>query len=102
VVTRKNPVPLQAFSKTELKLAIKEAKWEVPLPFFVLGGIYGGFFAVSEAAAVTALYVTVVTVFIYREISFKQLFVIMRESMVMVGAILLDFGCGNGVYQLVN
>lgn len=91
-ITRKNPVPLQAFSKTELKLAIKEAKWEVPLPLFVLGGIYGGFFAVSEAAAVTALYVTVVTVFIHREISFKQLFVIMRESMVMVGAILLILG----------
>lgn len=88
-VTRKHAIPLQAFSWSELKVAAKGAKWEIPLPFFVLGGIYGGFFAVSEAAAVTALYVTIMTVFIYKEISFKQLFGIMRESMVMIGAILL-------------
>jgi len=88
-VTRKHAIPLQAFSRSELKVAAKGAKWEIPLPFFVLGGIYSGFFAVSEAAAVTALYVTIMTVFIYKEISFKQLFGIMRESMVMVGAILL-------------
>jgi len=88
-VTRKHAIPLQAFSWSELKVAAKGAKWEIPLPFFVLGGIYSGFFAVSEAAAVTALYVTIMTVFIYKEISFKQLFGIMRESMVMIGAILL-------------
>lgn len=88
-VTRKQAIPLQAFSWSELKEAAKGAKWEIPLPFFVLGGIYGGFFAVSEAAAVTALYVTVMVVFIYQEVSFKQLFGVMRESMVMVGAILL-------------
>ncbi len=91
-ITRQNPIPLQSFSWTELKLATVEAKWELPLPIFVLGGIYGGFFAVSEAAAVTALYVTVMTVLIYREISLRQLARIMREAMVMVGAILLILG----------
>jgi tripartite ATP-independent transporter DctM subunit len=91
-VTRKNPIPLYAFSWSELRAAAAEAKWELPLPIFVLGGIYGGFFAVSEAAAVTALYVTVMSVLIYREISLSQLVRIMREAMVMVGAILLILG----------
>jgi len=72
--------------------AIKAAKWEIPLPFIVLGGIYGGFFAVSEAAAVTALYVLVVEVFILREISLKQLPIIMREAMVLVGGIMIIIG----------
>ena len=36
---------------------MKEAAWEIPLPIVVLGGIYSGYFAISEAAAVTALYV---------------------------------------------
>ncbi|MBW2228718.1 MAG: TRAP transporter large permease subunit, partial [Deltaproteobacteria bacterium] len=53
-------------------------------PVFVLGGIYGGFFAISEAAAVTAMYVLIVEVFIYKEIKLSQLPSIMRESMVMV------------------
>ncbi|MDP2228489.1 MAG: TRAP transporter large permease subunit [Moraxellaceae bacterium] len=91
-VTRRHPIPLTRFNAAEVRAALWEAKWEVPLPFVVLGGIYGGFFAVSEAAAVTALYVVIVECLIYREISFKQLPKIMREAMVMVGAILIILG----------
>lgn len=87
--SRKNPVPLQGFCWKEFRAATAEAKWELPLPFFVLGGIYGGFFAVSEAAAVTALYVTVVSVLVYREIRPARLLGLMRDAMVMVGGILL-------------
>jgi len=69
--------------------ALWEAKWEVPLPLVVLGGIYGGVFAVSEAAAVTAFWALIVEVLIYREISLSQLRQVIRESMVMVGGILI-------------
>jgi tripartite ATP-independent transporter DctM subunit len=79
-------------SRREAWEALREAAWEIPLPLFVLGGIYGGFFAISEAAAVTALYVLGVEVFIYREIKLRQLPGIMRESMIMVGGILLILG----------
>ncbi len=72
--------------------AIKAAKWEIPLPILVLGGIYGGFFAVSEAAAITALYVLIVEVFILREISLRRLPIIMRDSMVLVGGIMIIIG----------
>ena len=72
--------------------ALNAAKWEIPLPILVLGGIYGGYFAVSEAAAVTALYVLVVEVLVLREITFRQLPHIMRESMVLVGGIMIIIG----------
>jgi len=91
-VIRRMQVQKKRFEIREAFSALKEAKWEIPLPVFVLGGVYGGFFAISEAAAVTALYVLVVEVFIYREISIKKLPEIMRESMVMVGGILLILG----------
>lgn len=91
-VTKQNNIPLQKFSWGELRAAAWEAKWELPLPIFVFAGIYGGFFAVSEAAAVTALYVLVTQMFLYREISFKQLPRIMREAMMMVGSVLLIVG----------
>lgn len=58
----------------------------------MLGGIYTGFFAVSEAAAVTAAYVLVVEMAIYREIRPRQLPKIMGESMTMVGGVLLILG----------
>ena len=72
--------------------AIGEAKWEIPLPIIVLGGIYGGYFAVSEAAAVTAIYVLIVEVFIIREIRISQLPDIVRDSMMLVGGILIIVG----------
>jgi C4-dicarboxylate transporter DctM subunit len=62
------------------------------LPIVVLGGIYSGFFAVSEAAAVTALYVFVAEVVILREIPFADLPRVMRESMLLVGGILIILG----------
>ena len=80
------------FSWAEACGAVREAAWEIPLPIVVLGGIYGGYFALSEAAAVTALYVLIVTVVIRREIPLGELPGIMRESMVLVGAILIILG----------
>jgi len=79
-------------SVSETIRAVREAGWELPLPFIVLGGIYSGYFAISEAAAVTALYVFIVEVFIHREIEILQLPRIIRESMVMVGGILIILG----------
>ncbi len=81
--------PLSSFSIRDVGAALRESIWELPLPIVVLGGIYSGFFAVSEAAAVTALYVLIVEVFILREISLRELPRIMRSSMVLVGAILI-------------
>jgi C4-dicarboxylate transporter DctM subunit len=91
-VNRSNRVPLKHFSWREVAGAFRESAWELPLPVVVLGGIYSGLLAVSEAAAVTALYVFVVEVLIRREISLPKLPGIMRESMVLVGGILLILG----------
>ncbi len=78
--------------KTPILPALRAAAWELPLPIVVLGGIYGGVFAVSEAAAVTALYVIIVEVVIHREIRLTALPGIIRESMIMVGGILIILG----------
>ena len=91
-VNRDNRKPVGSFSLREVGAALREAVWELPLPIVVLGGIYSGFFAVSEAAAITALYVFVVEVLIYREISMRDLPRIIRDSMVLVGGILMILG----------
>jgi len=85
-------VPLGDFSWREVGGAVREAAWEIPLPIVVLGGIYSGYFAISEAAAVTALYVLIVDVAILREIPLRKLPQIMRDSMVLVGGILVILG----------
>lgn len=90
--TRKTKIPKSEFNAREAWDALKEVKWELPLPIFVLGGIYGGVFAVSEAAAVTALYVLAIQLLFYREIKLTDLPRIMKESMTIVGGILLILG----------
>lgn len=76
----------------ELVAALRDAAWEIPLPFVILGGIYSGKLAASEAAAATALYVLVVTVLVRREIPLRKLPAIAREAMLLVGAILVILG----------
>jgi tripartite ATP-independent transporter DctM subunit len=84
--------PLKSFSWRETASAIRESAWEIPMPFVVLGGIYSGFLVVSEAAAITALYVFIVEVLVHREIPWRELPRVIRSSMVLVGAILIILG----------
>lgn len=90
-------VPRSRFSIPEVAGAVKDCMWELPLPFVVLGGIYGGYFVVSDAAAITAIYVLLVEVFIYRDIRWGELPGIMKKSMVLVGTILIILGAALGL-----
>jgi C4-dicarboxylate transporter DctM subunit len=91
-------VPRIPFSWKAVYLAFKEAVWEAPLPVVIIGGIYGGLFTATEAAAVTAAYVLIVEVFIHRELKlFSDLPRVIRESMILVGAILMMLGAALGV-----
>jgi len=91
-VNRKVVKPLEKFAWHKVSAALRASAWELPMPFIVLGGIYTGYFAVSEAAAVTVMYVLIVEVFIHKEVSLKHLPEVMRDSMILVGAILIILG----------
>ena len=89
---RGGKIPRTAFALPTVRAAMWDARYELPLPFIVLGGVFSGVFAISEAAAVTALYVVLSETVLYREVPFKQLGRVMVESMVMVGGILMILG----------
>ncbi|MBN2382871.1 TRAP transporter large permease [bacterium] len=98
VHARKKHIPVHTFSWKALWSAFSAAVWEVPLPFIILIGIYGGFFTASEAAAITAFYVLIVEFFVYRDLSLsRDLTRIVRESMVMVGGVLIILGTALGL-----
>jgi tripartite ATP-independent transporter DctM subunit len=86
------------FSLSNVWQTLQEAAFELPLPIIVIGGIYGGIFTATEAAAVTAFYAVVVEVFIRRELKpFGDVPRIIRESMLLVGAILIMLGAAMGL-----
>jgi len=85
-------LPKDETPKPPIGPSLKAAIWELPLPFVVLGGIYGGYLLVIEAAVVTAAWVIVTLVAIRRDIEWKKLPAIIAEAMVLVGAILVVLG----------
>jgi len=89
---RHQAVPLIPFNLRELGEAVWESKWELGIPVIVMGGLFSGWLVVSDIAAITALYVLVIEVAVYREVPIKRLPAIAAESMKMVGGILLILG----------
>ena len=60
-------------SMGEVLRALRESMWGLMLLVIIMGGIYGGIFTPTEAAAVSAVYALFVAVFIYRDLGFKDL-----------------------------
>jgi tripartite ATP-independent transporter DctM subunit len=95
--SRSLQLPMRPFQWPAARAALREAAWEIPLPFLILFGIYSGIVTVNEAAAATVVYVIFVETLIYRELHpLKDLPRLMRESMVLVGAILIILGTAMG------
>jgi C4-dicarboxylate transporter, DctM subunit len=91
------------FTFQEMAKTLRESVWEIPLPFVVLGGIYTGFVAISEAAVLTVLYVLIVEVGIYRDIKIRELFPVIIKSTILVGGILIILGVSLGLTNtLIN
>lgn len=91
-------VPKVPFNLKNALRATKEAFWELPIPVIIIGGIYSGLITATEAAAVTAVYVFIIEFFIYKDLRLKEhLPTIMRESMILVGAILAIIGVALGL-----
>lgn len=97
-VSAKAKIPKIPFTWSNVWISLKAAGWEIPLPFVIIGGIYGGFFTATEAAAITAFYAFVVEVFLYRDLHIiRDIPRVMKRSMLLVGAILMILGCALGL-----
>ncbi len=89
IKNRQFKIKTETFEKQKIAKAMWAMRWELPMPLILVAGIYSGFFAISEAAALIALYVLFIEIFLYKEISYSRLLEVVRESMVMVGSIIL-------------
>ena len=92
-VRRKNIKSTKARSSAEERFAaFKDAFWAFLMPVIILGGIYGGVFTPTEAAAVAAVYGLIVGMFIYREVSLRDMARILVDSAKTTGSIMIIIG----------
>ncbi len=89
-------------SSTSLKQIVDAAyvaKWEIAIPFIIIGGLFTGFVTLGEAATLTVAYVFVVEVFIYRDIPLHRMPLVMKRSITLTGGMLIIMGAA---YSLTN
>lgn len=109
-VGRKHKVNRTPFDSREALSSIWAAKWELAVPLVVLVAIYGvpgltdGLVTIAEASAICAIYLLIVEVFIYKDIKIfsrdpetPDIYKVVRESIVMVGAIMIILGVALGL-----
>jgi len=72
---------------------MKDGLWAMFLPILVLGGIYGGVFTPTEAAAVSVVYALFIELFVYKELKINKLLNICRDSAILSGCLLFILSC---------
>ncbi|MEJ1163886.1 TRAP transporter large permease [Variovorax sp. CCNWLW186] len=77
-----------------------QAGWALLMPVIILGGIYGGIFTPTEASAVAVFYALVVGMVIYREIKLKDLYLILRKS-VLSSAVIMFIIANAGLFAFL-
>ncbi len=91
-------IPVRRSSRTEIRRALWQAKWELSIPVLVLVGIYGGLVTVSEAAVLTAAYSLLITVGIHRDLHlWRDIPGVITQSMMLIGAIFIVLGAALGL-----
>ncbi|MCM3704319.1 TRAP transporter large permease [Cytobacillus firmus] len=91
--------------KTTLKgilTAFWEAKWALMIPVIILGGIYGGIFTPTEAAVVAVVFGLIVSVFVYKELKFKDLPQIFVDSALTTASVLVIVGAATAFGRLLT
>lgn len=76
-------------------IAFKGAFWGLMMPVIILGGIYGGFFTPTEAAAVAAVYGILVGMFKYRTIKLKDVWELLITSVSQTAVVMIIVGCAS-------
>jgi C4-dicarboxylate transporter DctM subunit len=87
----------KAFSFENLKKTFKKAIWALIMPLIILGGIFSGYFTPSEAAGVAVIYSMIASMFIYRDLTLKELGKIMLQSGKTSAIIMIIIAC-SGVF----
>lgn len=83
----------EPFSWKHAGKVLWDAKWALICPVIILGGIYGGIFTPTEAAAVAAAYGFIVGVFVYKELTLKEAVKVIKSAVVTTSTIMLVIGC---------
>lgn len=89
------------FTPSEVIVILRQAILPLLMPVIILGGIYSGIFTPTESAAVGVVYGLILSVLIYREINIRDLYGIILQSALLVGAVLIIIGASSAFGRIL-
>lgn len=90
--------PGSPFSLREFLAATRDGVWSIAAPLAVLGGIYSGIFSATEAAGIACIYALVIVGFVYKEITWREIFESASRSMYLTAQVFVIVAVA-GVYS---
>jgi C4-dicarboxylate transporter DctM subunit len=81
---------------------IWKSKWALLSPVIILGGIYGGIFTPTEAAAVAVIYSLIIGCLVYKEMDLKQLMNVTKNACETTATIMIVIGCAAGFSKVLT
>jgi C4-dicarboxylate transporter DctM subunit len=88
--------------RKDVAALLGDSIWSLLAPVVILGGIYGGLFTPTEAAGVACIYAIVISMFVYREITWRELWEITVESSALIAQILIIVSAAGAFAWLVT
>ncbi len=92
----------EPFSAKRALKEVKDSIWALLSPVIILGGIYGGIFTPTEAAAVSVIYSLIIGCLVYRELDLKQLMTVTKNACETTATILIVIGCAAGFSKVLT
>ncbi len=98
-----NKVPTEEKASWGERLsAVRQALWPLGFPVIIVGGIYGGVFSPTEAAAVCVLYALVLEFVIFRSLKSKDIWAIAKSTGLITAVVFILVGVGNGFSWIIS
>lgn len=96
-------VPTEAkASWGERLVAVRQALWPLGFPIIIVGGIYGGIFSPTEAAAVCVLYAFILEFIVFRSLKSQDIWAIAKSTGLITAVVFILVGVGNGFSWIIS
>ncbi|MFV8572053.1 TRAP transporter large permease [Marinobacter sp. SBS5] len=99
----KNDVPTEAKASWKQRaLSVRDASWPMMFPVIIVGGIYGGIFSPTEAAAVCVLYAFLLEFVVFRSLKLNDIYRIAKSTGLITAVVFILVAVGNGFSWIIS
>tara|TARA_R110000796_G_scaffold245818_1_gene370263 strand:- start:1498 stop:2769 length:1272 start_codon:yes stop_codon:yes gene_type:complete len=96
-------VPTEAKSSwKERAVAVQQALWPLGFPVIIVGGIYGGIFSPTEAAAACVLYAILLEFVVFRSLKMNDIYAIAKSTGLITAVVFILVAVGNGFSWIIS